>query len=139
MENEHISKHNNQLSLPSDMVSFRVDHLPVVTAFIRKIGIVETINSLVDSQRHTDPGTIVSAMILNTLCGRSPLYHLEQFFFEQDTELLFGKNIQPERFNDDIVGRTLDDLQQKGIESFIQRHKSSSLPAHAGELLRGSF
>ncbi len=119
MENEHISKHNNQLSLPSDMVSFRVDHLPVVTAFIRKIGIVETINSLVDSQRHTDPGTIVSAMILNTLCGRSPLYHLEQFFFEQDTELLFGKNIQPERFNDDIVGRTLDDLQQKGIESLF--------------------
>ena len=42
MENEHISTHKNELSLPSDMVSFRVDHLPVVTSFIRKIGIVET-------------------------------------------------------------------------------------------------
>ena len=104
------------MPLPKDLRSFQVNHLPVVTSFMQKIGLLDTLNGLVDSQRQTDPGTMVSALVLNTLCGRSPLYHLEQFFQTQDTELLFGRNIQASCFNDDAAGRALDDLHQAGID-----------------------
>ncbi len=106
-------------SFPKDLRSFQVNHLPVVTSFMRKIGLVDTLNSLIDSQRQTDPGTMVSALVLNTLCGRSPLYHLEQFFADLDTQLFFGQDIQPNAFNDDAAGRTLDDLHQAGIDGLF--------------------
>jgi len=35
-----------------------------------------------------DVGTVVLALVLDTLSGRSPLYPLAEFFAQQDTELL---------------------------------------------------
>jgi hypothetical protein len=35
-----------------------------------------------------DAGTVVLALVLDTLSGRSPLYRLEEFFAQQDTALL---------------------------------------------------
>ena len=93
---------------------YQVQHLPIVKAYADKIGLVEVINQLVPTEMAVDPGTIVLGMILDTLSGRSPLYRLEEFFAHQDTELLLGKAITPETFNDDTVGRVLDRLYERG-------------------------
>jgi len=93
---------------------YQVQHLPIVKAYADKIGLVEVINQLVPTEMAVDPGTIVLGMILDTLSGRSPLYRLEEFFAHQDTELLLGKAIAPETFNDDTVGRVLDRLYERG-------------------------
>jgi transposase len=55
-----------------------------------------------------DPGTIFLGMVMDTLSGRTPLYRLEEFFQDQDTELLLGKRINPAVFNDYNVGRVID-------------------------------
>ncbi len=100
--------------IPTGLESFRVEHYPIITAFCRKIGISTTVNTLVPNQMHVAPGDIVTGMILDTLSGRSPLYHLHRFFEGQDMQLLFGGSLSAEHFNDDAVGRTLDDIQESG-------------------------
>jgi hypothetical protein len=42
---------------------------------------------------------------MNVLCGRSPLYRVEEFFGSRDVELLLGSELTAERFNDDALGR----------------------------------
>ena len=93
---------------------FRVDRLPIVSAFCHKIGIAQRINDKIDSKADIDAGTIVTAMILDTLSGRTPLYRFHEFFHEQDTELLLGHDIPAHRFTDDALGDTLDRLHIAG-------------------------
>ncbi len=59
-------------------------------------------------------GQVVKALILDRLSGRSPLYKIEQSFVHQDMELLFGEDISPSKFNDDVVGRCMDALFETG-------------------------
>jgi transposase len=101
-------------AIPQEIEAYQVHHLPIVKAYADKIGVVEVINQLVPTEMDIDPGTIVLGMILDTLRGRSPLYRLQDSFAQQDTELLFGKAIAAEAFNDDTVGRVLDRLYDTG-------------------------
>lgn len=101
-------------AIPQEIEAYQVHHLPIVKAYADKIGVVEVINQLVPTEMDIDPGTIVLGMILDTLRGRSPLYRLQDAFAQQDTELLFGKAIPAEAFNDDTVGRVLDRLYDTG-------------------------
>jgi transposase len=57
---------------------------------------------------------MVLGLVLDTLSGRSPLYRLEEFFAQHDTELLLGKALPAQAFNDDTVGRMLDRLYEVG-------------------------
>lgn len=101
------------LVLPT-IEAYQVQHLPIVTAYADKIGLVEAINQVVPTEMAIDPGTLVLGMILDTLSGRRPLYRLEEFFTHQETALLLGKAVAPEAFNDDTVGRVLDRLYDVG-------------------------
>jgi transposase len=94
--------------------AYRVDHLPIVRYYAEKIGLVEVINRLVPSEMDIEPGVVILGMVLDTLTGRSPLYRLEEFIGSLDTELLFGKPINPSDFNDDAVGRVLDKVFKTG-------------------------
>jgi len=94
--------------------TFSVDRLPIVSAFCHKIGIGNSINSSINSKADIDAGTVVTAMILDTLSGRTPLYRFHEFFGRQDTELLLGREIAPERFTDDVLGRALDRIHDAG-------------------------
>ncbi len=60
------------------------------------------------------------ALILDTISGRSPLYKLEQNFLHQDMELLFGKDIPPSKFSEDLVGRTMDAIFEAGTGLFLE-------------------
>lgn len=90
--------------------SYSVKHLPIVKAYADKLGLVELINDLVPSQMELSPGIFFLGMVLDTLSGRNPLYRLEQFFEDQDTELLLGKEIDAKSFNDVNVGRFLEQV-----------------------------
>jgi Domain of unknown function (DUF4277) len=85
--------------------SYSVKHLPIVKAYADRLGLVELINHLVPSEMDLSPGVYFLGMVLDTLSGRNPLYRLEQFFEDQDTELLLGKEVEAKSFNDVNVGR----------------------------------
>jgi len=93
---------------------YSVKHLPIVKAYTEKLGLVELVNHLVPSQMDVPPGIFFLGMVLDTLSGRNPLYRLEQFFLEQDTELLLGKEVTAKSFNDVNVGRFLDKVFDVG-------------------------
>jgi transposase len=104
----------SEIEIPAEIEVFAVKHLPIVRAYGEKLGLVELLNDLVESEMDVEPGLFFLSMILDTLSGRSPLYRLEEFFENQDTELLLGKQIEAKSFNDDNVGRFLDKLYETG-------------------------
>jgi transposase len=91
-----------------------VHHLPIIKAYADQLGLVSLMNHYVPTAMEVDAGTVVLALVLDTLSGRSPLYRLEEFFAQQDTELLLGKAVPPQALNDDTVGRVLDRLYDFG-------------------------
>ena len=88
--------------------SYTVKHLPIVKVYADRLGLVELINHLVPSEMDLQPGVYFLGMVLDTLSGRNPLYRLEQFFENQDTELLLGKKVDAKSFNDVNVGRFIE-------------------------------
>ncbi len=92
---------------------------PVISNICRQLKVRETVNRLVswdEKQCLLDPGLLVVALIINLLCRRNPLYLVEEFYQEQDVELLFGPGIEAKNFNDDALGRTLDKIYLAGAK-----------------------
>ncbi len=100
--------------LPPAIEVYPVHHLPIIKAYADQLGLVSLINHYVPTAMEVDAGTVVLGLVLDTLSGRSPLYRLEEFFAQHDTELLLGKAIPPQAFTDDTVGRVLDRLYDFG-------------------------
>lgn len=94
----------------------RPDHLPVVAAFCRRIGLIDVIDRIVPNEMEVSVGTLVQGMVLDTLSGRSPLYRLEEFFEHQDTQLLLGQEVDATSFNDTTVARAMDAVFNIGAE-----------------------
>ena len=101
-------------ALPPAIEAYPVHHLPILKAYADQLGLVSLINHYVPTAMGVDAGTVVLAMVLDTLSGRSPLYRLEEFFAQQDTALLLGKAVPPQALNDDTAGRVLDRLYDFG-------------------------
>jgi hypothetical protein len=57
-----------------------VNHLPIFAHYARRLGRVELVNRRVPVEMDVEPGLIVLGQVLDTLSGRSPLYHLETAF-----------------------------------------------------------
>jgi transposase len=102
--------------LLSQMQITRPDHLPVVAAFCRRIGLINVIDRIVPNEMEVSVGTIVQGMVLDTLSGRSPLYRLKEFFEHQDTQLLLGQEVASTSFNDTTVARAMDAVFDIGAE-----------------------
>jgi transposase len=101
--------------LPDGLCVTDAKFLPIIAAYVNKIGIVETVNRLCPTEGcDVSPGHMVAAMILDTLSGRSPLYLLERSFEHLDVELLLGIPISTDKLNDDAAARTLDRLSCAG-------------------------
>lgn len=97
----------------------QVDHLPIVAHYARRLGLVDIVNGLTCVGMDVDPGTIVLGLVLDTLSGRSPLYHLEKAFEDADRELLFAQPLPPGYYNDDNVGRVLEHLFEVGTQKIF--------------------
>ena len=93
--------------------------LPIVSAYAEKIGLVERIDALLDSEMEVSPGRIVLAMILDALAGRSPLFRLNEFCADKDIELLLGEPISLSKLSDDTLGRVLDKLWEAGTTKVL--------------------
>src|SRR5262252_9768840 len=100
--------------IPPELAVYPVQHLPIIKAYADQLGLVGLINHYVPTAMEVDAGTVVLGLVLDTLSGRSPLYRLEEFFAQQDTELLLGKVLSPQAFTDDTVERVLDRLYDFG-------------------------
>jgi transposase len=101
--------------LPDGLCVSDAKCLPIIAAYVNKLGIVETVNRMCPAEGcDVSPGHMVAAMILDTLSGRRPLYRLETSFENLDIELLLGIPIGAEKFNDDAAARTLDRIQRAG-------------------------
>ena len=96
-----------------------VKHLPIISAYASRIGLVESIDGLLDCDMEVSPGKMVLAMILDTLSGRSPLFRMEQFFSDQDVELLLGEDIPLAKMRDHTFGRVLDRLAEVGTNKVL--------------------
>jgi len=96
-------------------------HLPVVAAFLRRIGLVDAVNAAVPTEMAVDVGTVVQLMVLDTLSGRSPLYRLERFAESVDTGLLLGRSIPSGAFNDTTIGRSMDAIFDAGTEKLFSQ------------------
>jgi transposase len=98
---------------------FTHGHLPVAAAYCRRLGLIETVNSMVGSQMDLKPGLVVQAMVLDTLSGRTPLYRIKDFMAEQDIELLLGTAVNPADFHDTNLGRSLDAIFEAGPSKIV--------------------
>jgi transposase len=68
-------------------------------------------------------------MVIDTLSGRSPLYHLESFFEDKDTEVLLGEAVDASLFNDDNAGAVLDLLYEVGTQKIYSEVAMAALRA----------
>jgi transposase len=100
--------------LPPAIEVYPVHHLPMIKAYADQLGLVSLINHYIPTEMDVDAGTVVLALVLDTLSGRSPLYRLEEFLAHQDTTLLVGRALPAHALNDDTVGRVLDRLYDMG-------------------------
>jgi len=99
----------------------QADHLPLLAAFLDRMGVAATVNSAVPTEMAVDLGRVVKLMVLDTLSGRSPLYRLERFASQVDTRLLLGKEVAPSSFNDTTLGRALDAIYAAGTEQLFSQ------------------
>ena len=107
--------------IPDRLTYCEVGHLPIVKQFADRIQLVDTINTMVSSQMQLPPGQAVLAMVLDTLSGRTPLYRLKDYFFEKDTELLLGAQIDADLFGDHNLARVLDKIFDTGTASIFSQ------------------
>lgn len=99
-----------------DISAAQVNHLPIVAHFARRLGLVQIINRLVPTQMEVEPGLIALGLVLDTLSGRSPLYHLQTAFEACDRALLFGQDVPAQCFSDDTVARMLERFYEVGTQ-----------------------
>lgn len=128
-----------QSLLPEGLSLGDVKYLPIIKHFARKIHLVDTLDTMVKSQMELSPGIAVLAMVMDTVSGRTPLYRLEEFFFEKDTELLLGTDVQPERFSDYNLGRVLDKIHQTGTQKVFSSIAQNAVTAFGVDAKRVHF
>ncbi|CAB3395595.1 IS1634 family transposase [Kyrpidia spormannii] len=89
----------------------KLEAAPLVAYLCRELRVAEIIDAHVTWDRHrteVSPGTAITALLVNLLVRREPLYQIEWFFRDMDVEALFGNGIEAGHFNDDRLARALD-------------------------------
>lgn len=101
-----------------------LDHLGLVMGACNELRVKEIIDDLIPVGRDANltHGERVVAMILNGIGFHSQAMYLSPEFFEnKPVDWLFGREIDPEYFNDDALGRTLDAIDKYGADIIFSR------------------
>jgi len=101
----------------------RIDHLGIVAGICEEIGLIAAIDKAVGpSKRKVSCGAAVQAMVLNGLGFTSrALYLMPQYLSNKPVDLLIAPGLTAADFNDDTLGRSLDQLFEAGVtEVFAQ-------------------
>jgi transposase len=107
----------------------RIDHLGIVAGICQEISLIETVDALVKtSDRKVSCGKGTQAIILNALgfVGRA-LYLMPDYLHNKPVDLLIDPNLTADDFNDDTLGRCLDDLYAAGVTEVFYRVASHAL------------
>ena len=93
-------------------------------ASIKDLRIVEKVDALLPLSENEGSkvtmGQRVAAMILNGLGFiDSRLYMFENFLNNKPVDRLFGKGVEAKHFNDDALGRCLDEISKHGTTKFF--------------------
>jgi transposase len=107
----------------------RLDHLGIVAGISQEIGLIEIIDQQVGLvQRKISCGQAVQAMILNALGFSSrALYLMPDYLRNKPIDLLIAPGLSADDFNDDSLGRSLDDLYATGITELFAKIASNAL------------
>jgi transposase len=110
----------------------RIDHLGIVAGICHEIGLIEAIDQAVGpSQRKVSNGAAVQAMVLNALGFSSrALYLMPQYMANKPVDLLIAPGLQAEDFNDDTLGRSLDQLFEAGVTEVFAQVASRALEVY---------
>ena len=121
-------------SVLSEMQITQAEHLPLVAAFLERMGVAAVVNAAVPTEMAVDLGSVVKLMVLDTLSGRSPLYRLERFAASVDAELLLGRQVSPGAFNDTTLGRALDAIYEQGAGQLFSQVALGAAAAFPADL-----
>ncbi len=69
---------------PHGIDNKKISHLGIAAQYCRKIKLIDIINQAIPGKRKIDIGTMIQALVLDTLAGRSPLYMMKDFIKEQN-------------------------------------------------------
>lgn len=124
----------------------RMDHLGIVSGVCREIALIEQIDASVKtSQRKVSCGRGTQALILNALgfVGRA-LYLMPDYLHNKPVDLLISPDLTAEDFNDDTLGRCLEDLYAAGVTEVFYKVAAHALqvygiPSHFVHLDSSSF
>jgi transposase len=98
---------------------------------IDELGIVESIDKSIKQdkeERKVSIGESVKAMILNGLgFANRQLYLVPQFFENKPLELLIREGVEPNNFNDSVLGRALDSLYEYGVTPLFSQISTQAL------------
>jgi transposase len=100
----------------------RLDHLGVVAAVIKDLGIIEMIDARVPphDQEEITTGEAVAGMIVNGLgFANRPMSLTPQFFANKPLDLLFRPGVRADLFNRFKLGRSLDEVSSYGCDLLL--------------------
>lgn len=100
----------------------RLDHLGVIAGVIKELGIVELIDSRIDSdeQEAITTGEAISGMLLNGLgFSDRPMSLTPQFFQNKPLDVLFRPGVVASHFNRFKLGRSLDKVFAYGCDALF--------------------
>ena len=102
----------------------RIDHLGIVAGICQQLDLIGMVDGLLPtpSERKVSCGQATQAMVLNALglTGRA-LYLMPEYMKNKPVDLLIGEGLKAEDFNDDTLGRALDELFQADITGIFAR------------------
>jgi transposase len=110
----------------------RIDHLGIVAGICQEISLIEQIDAQVKaSDRKVSCGQGTQAMILNALgfVGRA-LYLMPDYLHNKPVDLLIDPDLTAADFNDDTLGRCLDDLYAAGVTEVFYQVASHALQVY---------
>jgi transposase len=110
----------------------RIDHLGIVAGICGEISLIEKIDAQVkSSERKVSCGKGTQAIILNALgfVGRA-LYLMPDYLHNKPVDLLIDPDLTAEDFNDDTLGRCLDDLYAAGVTEVFYQIASHALQVY---------
>lgn len=110
--------------------TMRIDHLGIVAGICRQINLIPIIDESLPSpmNRKVSCGQATQAMVINALglSGRA-LYLMPEYMQNKPVDLLVGEGLVAEDFNDDTLGRALDELQHAGVTELFSRVAASAV------------
>jgi len=113
----------------------RMDHLGIVAGISQEIELVELIDKRVGKvERKVSCGQAVQAMVLNALGFSSrALYLMPDYLRNKPVDVLIAPDLSADDFNDDTLGRSLDDLYTAGVTETFAQVASNALRVYSIE------